>query len=51
MPPGEAGDLLLVLLDDAGHPRPEPRPLLLLVSPEHVRHQAEKLQHQNKKII
>ena len=46
MPPGENGHLLSILLDDAGHPRPEPRPLLLLVSPEQVRHQAE-LQHQN----
>ena len=39
MPPGEAGHLLFILLDDAGPPRPEPRPLLLLVSPD-----AEKLQ-------
>ena len=38
VPPGEADDLLLILLDNGGHPRPEPRDLLLLISPE-----AEKL--------
>ena len=48
MPPGENGHLLSILLDDSGHPRPKPRVLLLLVSSEHVRHQAEKLQHQNR---